>query len=135
MASRDPRAFRAAQGDFYWGPLPAVQRAEGELDQALAAGWSGAQALRPGVRERHDGTPELMAEGYAYGVPRRLEMAGAPQSGTERRLVVRSVRQAQASERALRARVAPAMAAVEALTQCGEGRNAVRRARPSVRRR
>jgi len=51
-----------------------------------------------------------------------LEVAGALQSWTERRLVVRSVRQAQAAERAMRARVAKAMAAVEALNQRGRGK-------------
>jgi len=122
MASRDTRAFLAAQGDFYLCPLPAVQLAEAELDKALEAVWSGAQALSPVVRARHDGQPELIAEGYDYQVPMRLEVAGALQSWTERRLVVRSVRQAQASERALRARVATAMAAVEALNQCGRGK-------------
>ena len=51
-----------------------------------------------------------------------LDGAGALQSWTERRWVVRSVRQAQAAERALRARVAKAMAAVEALHQRGRGK-------------
>ena len=122
MASRDPRACLATQGDFYVCPLPAVQRAEGELDNALAAVWSGAQALSPVVRERHDGQPERMAAGYDDEVPMRLEVAGERQSWTERRVGVRSGRQAQASERARRARVASAMAAVEALTQCGRGK-------------
>jgi transposase len=51
-----------------------------------------------------------------------LEGAGEFQRWTERRLVVRSVRQAQAAERALRARVAKALAAVEALNQRGRGK-------------
>src|SRR5438093_2768922 len=118
MASRDTRAFLATQGDFYLCPLPAVQLAEGELDNALEAVWSGAQALSPVVRERHDGKPERIAAGYDYEVPMRLEVAGERQSWTERRLGVRSVRQARGSGRALRARVASAMAAVEALNQC-----------------
>ena len=37
MASRETRAFLAAHGDFYLCPLPAVQLAEGELDNALEA--------------------------------------------------------------------------------------------------
>ncbi len=122
MASRETRAVLAAQGDFYLCPLPAVQLAEGELDKALEAVWNGAQALSPVVRERQDGKPELIAEGYDYRVPMSLAVAGALQSWTERRVVVRSVRQAQASERALRARVAKAMATVEALNQCGRGK-------------
>src|SRR5712692_6831011 len=122
MASRETRAVLAAQGDFYLCPLPAVQLAEGELDKALEAVWNGAQALSPVVRERQDGKPELIAEGYDYRVPMSLAVAGALQSWTERRVVVRSVRQAQASERALRPRVAKAMATVEALNQCGRGK-------------
>src|SRR5881628_204790 len=61
MASRDTRVFLATQGDFYLCPLPAVQLAEGELDNALEAVWSGAQALSPVVRERHDGKSERIA--------------------------------------------------------------------------
>ena len=51
-----------------------------------------------------------------------LEVNGAWQRWTERRLVVRSVRQAKAAEAALRARVAKAKAQVEALNQRGRGR-------------
>ena len=43
------------------------------------------------------------------------------QTWTERRLVVRSVRQAHAAEAALRARVAKAIAQSEALNQRGRG--------------
>jgi transposase len=122
MASRETRAFIAAQGDFYLCPLPALPRAKAELDEAIDAVWSGAQTLSPVLRERPDGQPEQIAEGYDYEVPMRLERAGESQSWTERRLVVRSVRQAQAAEKALRARVATAMAAVEALNQRGRGK-------------
>jgi len=122
MASRETRAFIAAQGDFYLCPLPQVQLAEDELDKALEAVWSGEQALCPVVRQRPDGKPELIAEGYDYRVTMSLEVEGTRQSWTERRLVVRSVRQAQAAERALRARVAKAMAQIEALNQRGRGK-------------
>src|SRR5712691_5634453 len=122
MASRATRAFIAGQGDFYLCPLPQLQLAEGELEAALEAVWSGEQALSPVFRERQDGKPERIAEGYDYRVPMRLEMAGERQSWTERRLVVRSMRQAQAAERALRARVANAMAQIEALNHRGRGK-------------
>jgi transposase len=122
MASRETRAFVAAQGDFYLCPLPALQLAEAELDEALDAVLSGAQTLSPVFRERPDGPPEQIAEGYDYRVPMRLDRAGECQSWTERRLVVRSVRQAQAAEKALRTRVATARAAVEALNQRGRGK-------------
>ena len=122
MASRETRAFLAMPGDFYLCPLPQVQLAEGELDAALEAVWSGAQVLSPVVREQADGKAELIAEGYEYLVPMSLEVAGQLQSWTERRLVVRSLRHAQAAEAALRARVAKAMAQIEALNQRGRGK-------------
>jgi transposase len=122
MASRETRAFLATQGDFYLCPLPQVQLAEGELDAALEAVWRGAQSLSPVVREQADGTLEQIAEGDDYLVPMRLEAVGQLQSWTERRLVVRSLRQAQAAESALRARVAKAIAQIEALNQRGRGK-------------
>ena len=65
MASRETRAQIAAPGDFYWCPLPQVQLAAGELDEALEAVWSGAQLLHSVVREGPKGPPELIAEGDA----------------------------------------------------------------------
>ena len=122
MASRTTRAFIAGQGDVYWCPLPMVPLAEDEWAEALEAVWSGAQALSPVVRTRQDGQRALMAEGYDRQVPMSLEVAGQLQSWTARRFVVRSIRQAQAAEGGLRARVATAMAAIEALHQRGRGK-------------
>ena len=51
-----------------------------------------------------------------------VEVEGKRQEWTERRLVVRSVRHAEAAEAALRARVAKAKAQVEALNLRGRGR-------------
>lgn len=51
-----------------------------------------------------------------------LEVAGKRQSWTERRLVVRSLRQAKAAEAALRARVATVKAQVDTVHQRGRGR-------------
>jgi transposase len=122
MAARETRAFIASQGDFYLCPLPQVQLAEDELNEALEAIWSGAHALSPVVRERQAGKPELIAEGAEHQVPLCLEIEGKLQSWTERRLVVRSLRHAQAAEAALRTRVAKAKAQVEALNQRGRGK-------------
>ena len=122
MAARETRAFIARQSDYYLCPLPQLQLAEGEVDEALAALWRGDYALSEVWREREHGEPELIAQGYERQVPMRLEVDGAWQCWTERRLVVRSLRQAQAAEAALRARVAKAQAQVEALNQRGRGR-------------
>src|SRR5919197_3314550 len=122
MASRETRAQIAAPGDFYLCPLPQVQLAEGELDAALEAVWSGEQLLRSVVREGPKGTPELIAGGYEYPVAMSHKVGEWVQTWTERRLVVRSLRQAHAAEVTLRARVAKALAQIEALNQRGRGK-------------
>jgi transposase len=122
MATRETRAFIASRGDYYLCPLPQVQHADGELDEALEAIWSGEQLLIAVTRERQEGKPELIAEGYERQVPMSLEIEGEERSWSERRLVVRSLRHAQLAEAALRARVAKAKAQVEALNVRGRGR-------------
>ena len=122
MASRATRARIATAGDFYLCPLPQVQLAEGEFEAALEAVWKGEQALSAVVREGPQGQEELIAEGYEYPVALSQQVEGKVESWTERRLVVRSVRQAQAAEAALRARVTKALAQMEALNQRGRGR-------------
>jgi hypothetical protein len=66
--------------------------------------------------------PEVIAEGEEYPVARSQQGDSTVENWTERRLVVRSMRQAQAAEAALRARVAKALAQSEALNQCGRGK-------------
>ena len=122
MAAHATRAFIALAGDYYLCPLPQVQLAEGELDEALDRVWSGQQALTSVFREQEQGKPQLIAQGYEYEVPMSVEVEGKAREWTERRLVVRSVRHAEAAEAALRARVATATAQVEALNLRGRGR-------------
>ena len=122
MASRETRARLVALGDFYLCPLPQVQLAEGEFDAALEAVCKGEHVLSSVVREGPQGQPEVIAEGYEYPVAISQQVDGKVESWTERRLVVRSVRQAHAAEVALRARVAQAMAQIEALNQRGRGK-------------
>src|SRR2546427_936527 len=122
MASRETRARIAAAGDFYLCPLPQVQLAEGEFDAALEAVCYGEHVLSPVVREGPQGQPEVIAQGYEYPVAMSHKGDGQVESWSERRLVVRSVRHAQAAEAALRARVAKAMAQIEALNQRGRGK-------------
>jgi transposase len=122
MASHDTRARIAAAGDFYLCPLPQVQLNEGEFDAALEAVCNGEHVLSSVVRDGAEGPPEMIAEGYEYPVAMRTKGEGQGERWTERRLVVRSVRQAQAAEAALRARVAQAMAQIEALNQRGRGK-------------
>jgi transposase len=122
MASHDTRAFIALAGDYYLCPLPQMQLAEGELEAALERVWSGEQVLSSVYREDERGKSKLIAQGYEYQKPMIVEVDGAPRPWSERRLVVRSLRHAQAAESALRARVAKAKAQVEVLNQRGRGR-------------
>lgn len=122
MASRQTRAWVASQGDYYLCPLPQVQLAQGELESALEAVERGDVALSPVFRESDNGKVELIAEGYERQVAMEVEASGGSENWTERRLVVRSVRHAKASEAGLRARVAKAKAQVEGLNQRGRGR-------------
>jgi hypothetical protein len=103
------------------GPLPQGQLTAKEWDEVLEAVWSGEDCLRPVLREHQAGKPTLRAAGCERAVSRRGEVAGQPQHWTARRFIVRSVRQAQAAETALRARGATAMAQMEALNQRGRG--------------
>jgi transposase len=122
MASRETRARLAASGDFYLCPLPQVQLAKGEFDAALEAIGSGEYTLSSVVREGPKGERELLAEGSEYPVAMRQQVGEQVHNWPERRLVVRSVRQAHAAEAALRARVAKALAQIEALNQRGRGK-------------
>jgi len=122
MAAHATRAFSALSGDDYLCPLPQVQLAEGELEVALERVWSGDQALISVLRAQEQGEPKLLAQGYEYEVPMSMEVEGPSREWRERRLVVRSVRHAEAAEVALRARVAQAQAQVEALNLRGRGR-------------
>jgi transposase len=122
MASRDTRARIAAAGDYYLGPLPQVQLAAGEFDAALEAVCKGEHALSTVMRTGPQGDPEVIAEGYEYPVAMSQQGDGTVKNWTERRLVVRSVRQAQAAAAALRARVAKALAQIAALNQGGRGK-------------
>jgi transposase len=122
MAARQTRAMIAAAGDFYLCPLSQVHLFKDELATALEAVWRGAQALTPVVRANAKGEPEVIAEGYEYPVTIHPPIGDAVQTWTERCLVVRSVRHAQAAEAALRARVAKAGAQIAALNQRGRGK-------------
>jgi transposase len=122
MASRETRARLVVPGDFYLCPLPQVQLAEGELDTALEAVWRGEQSLSPVMREGPKGELEVIAEGYEYAVAMSQQVGEQAQTWTERRLVVRSVRQAHTAEATLRARVAKAIAQIDALNQRGRGK-------------
>jgi transposase len=125
MAAHATRACIALAGDYYLCPLPQVQRGEGELDEALERVWSGEPALRSIFRETARSEPRLIAQGDEDEVLMSVAVEGQSREWSERRLVVRSVRHAEAAEAALRSRVAKAKAQVEALNRRGRGRRRI----------
>ncbi len=122
MGALETRAFTQAGGDFYLCPLSEIHLPPEVLEAYLAPVWTGEQELIPIYREKENGEPERVAEGYE-----RLEVLTAVVNGetitwTERRLVLRSLKAARAAEEALRARVAKAQSALAALNERGRGK-------------
>jgi transposase len=93
--------------------------------EALAASspvWAGEQPLRPIYREKADAQPELIAEGYEQQETLTAVVEGETVVWTERRLVIRSLKHAQAAERGLQDRATKAQAALAALNERGKGK-------------
>src|SRR2546430_2342131 len=101
------------------GHQPLAQREEGEGPSAQAAGvesvGGGARLLGGVVREGPQGAREWRAEGSASPVALRQPVGEPVPHGPARRVVGRSGRPAHAAAVALRARVAQALAQIEAL--------------------
>ncbi len=122
MGALETRAFTQAGGDFYLCPLSEIQLPPDGLEAYLTPVWTGEQQLTSVYREKENGEPEKIAEGYE-----RLEVLTAVVDGqtvtwTERRLVLRSLKAAQAAEEALRTRLAKAQKALAALNERGRGK-------------
>jgi transposase len=122
MATLETRAFVQAGQDFYLCPLPAVQVPAAEMTTYLQPVWDGAQALTPVYREQANDEQTLIAEGYERPVNLTAVVAGQVLTWTERRLVVRSLQWAQASEAALRTRLAKAVTAIQGLNERKRGK-------------
>src|SRR5258707_3042124 len=122
MAALDTRAYLDAQQDFYLCPLAAKQMPEEVLDEYLQPVWAGEQALTPVWREREVDQPEQIAQGYQREVTLSREVAGRTISWTERQLIVRSHKLAQAATAALHARLAKAQAELEGLNEHKQGK-------------
>jgi len=107
-------------------PLSQTQLPPEELEAYLAPVWEGEQELTDIYRQREDGEPERIAEGFERVETLVAEMDGETVTWVERRLVVRSLKQAKRAEKALRARLAKAQAALAALNKRGRGRKRFR---------
>jgi transposase len=84
--------------------------------------WAGEQAVTAVWREREEGKPQQIAEGYERQVTLSREVAGRTISWTERQLIVRSHKLATAATQALHARLTKAQAQLEGLSEHKQGK-------------
>lgn len=130
MAALQTRAFIGAGEDFYLCPLSEAQLQKEVLEDYLSAVWSGGQCLTPIYRPGQDGEQELIAEGYQRLETLTAQVDGKAVTWTERRLVVRSIKQAGAAKEALLVRLKKAQKDLEALNQRGRGKRYFRQIEP-----
>lgn len=117
MAAHATRAYIQAGRDYYLCPLPQKQLPADWQAQYLAAVLDGSQPLQPVVRQRADGEPVEIAQGYERTVTLAATVDGWSQQWQERHLVVRSHRLAHSGERGLRQRLAAAQSDLLALVK------------------
>jgi transposase len=122
MAALSTRAYVQAQGDYYLCPLANTQMPDAELDGYLQPVWNGERPLLAVHRATAESEDEMIAEGYEQCSELSSEVQGQSVIWTERRLVVRSVKQAQAATAALHARLDKAQAALTQLTVHKQGK-------------
>ena len=122
MGALATRAFAQDGGDFYLCPLSQTQLPEDDLETYLEPVWREDQALTDVYRDRVDGEQVRIATGYEREVDLTAQMAGEAVTWTERRLVIRSLRQARAAKTRLRKRLKKALVALQALNERGRGK-------------
>jgi transposase len=126
LPSRETRAFVAADGDFYLAPLSRVQLPKDVLESYLQPVWCGEQVLQDVHRTALDGETKHIAAGYERTETMRVQLGEQTVTWTERRLVVRSLGQAQSQKAALQTRLAKAQAEVQALNAHRRGKKIYR---------
>lgn len=122
MAALVTRATLQSQGDYYLCPLSEKQLPPAELACYLQPIWDEEIKVVPLYREDELGQKQWIAEGYERSVEITQEVAGQPVTWQERRLVVRSLAQAQASAQALDTRLDKAQAELAHLLTAKRGK-------------
>jgi transposase len=122
MGALGTRAFVERNHDYYLTPLSRVQLPEEERGKYLEPILNGDQSLTPIYRETKDGEQELIAQGCERTVTLTAEVDGEDVTWEERRLIVRSLKQARSAERRLRRKLERAQADLEALNARGRGK-------------
>ena len=122
MGASATRASLQAGGDVYLCPLSEIQLPPAVLEDYVEPLARGQQPLTRVTRVTVTGKRVQIADGYERVEQVTADVAGAAHTWRERRLVVRSRQLARAGEKALRARLAQAQAAVAALNERGRGK-------------
>jgi transposase len=122
MSSLTTRAGVAFHGDGYLCPLSAVQVPPAVLASYVAGVARGDYVLSPVTRSLADGTQEHIADGFEVCETVTATHHTWPLTWTERRLIIRSLQQAQTAEQALRMRVAQAQHALAELVARRRGK-------------
>jgi transposase len=122
MGALATRAFIEDGDDHYLCPLSRVQLPADELETYLTPVWEGEQALTDIYREKVTGERVQIAQGYERTVKMTADGADHEVTWTERRLVVRSLKQVRAAKTRLRKRLRAAEAALAALNERGRGK-------------
>ena len=115
MSSLATRAGLAFHRDYYLCPLSAIQAPPESIAAYVAAVAQGEHTLQPIERPGADGTPAPVADGFEVSETMQAEHNTWPVTWTERRLVVRSLQQAQTAEQGLHKRLAQAQQALAEL--------------------
>jgi transposase len=130
LPARETRAHTQAGGDYYLAPLSKVQLPDEILGTYLERVWSDEQPLQPIYRTQLDGETKLIAEGYEREEPMSVTLDGRSVTWTERRLVIRSLGQAEAQTTSLHTRLEKAQIALEALNEYKPGKKIYREVAP-----
>jgi transposase len=99
-----------------------VQVPEEQLEGYLEPVWESEQELVSVHRENAAGERKLIAKGYEWQASMVVDVQEEGVRWTERRLVIRSMRQARAAETRLRKKLDRAQAALEELNERGRGK-------------
>jgi len=116
------RAHLQAGGDYYLGPFSATHISQETLDTYLKPVWSHKQPLTSVYRKGTNGKKEKIAEGFECRETLTAVIDGRESSWEERRLVVRSLVQAEAATATLYSRLKKAQQAIEGLNERKQGK-------------
>src|SRR5947209_13494679 len=128
MAALATRAYVHGQGDYYLCPLAQKQLRAQELERYLQPVWRGEQPLVAVQRAKAEEEDEVIAEGFEQTVVCSSEVAGQVVTWSERQIIVRSVKLAEAATTTLHARLSKAQGELMRLNEHKQGKKVYRAA-------